>query len=114
MALLCKRMSKDVREHMAQDKEQESDAPASAQLLPMIFGYITSQAITVAAKLGVADLLINGAKTADQLAQTAGVQPRPLYRLLRALASVGVFAEDSAGRFSLTPLAEPLRSDAPD
>jgi hypothetical protein len=99
---------------MAQDKEQESDAPASAQLLPMIFGYITSQAITVAAKLGVADLLVNGAKTADQLAQTTGVKPRPLYRLLRALASVGVFAEDSAGRFSLTPLADPLRSDAPD
>jgi hypothetical protein len=99
---------------MTQDAEQKSDAPASAQLLPMIFGYMTSQAISVAAKLGVADLLAKGAKTADQLAQTIGVKPRPLYRLLRALASVGVFAQDEAGRFSLTPLAEPLRSDAPD
>jgi hypothetical protein len=99
---------------MAQDTEQKSDVPASAQLLPMIFGYMTSQAISVAAKLGVADLLTKGAKTADELAQTIGVKPRPLYRLLRALASVGVFAEDNAGRFSLTPMAEPLRSDAPD
>ena len=46
------------REHMAQDTEQKSDVPASAQLLPMIFGYMTSQAISVAAKLGVADLLV--------------------------------------------------------
>lgn len=99
---------------MAQDTEQKSDVPASAQLLPMIFGFMTSQAISVAAKLGVADLLVEGAKTPDQLAQTTGVKPRPLYRLLRALASVGVFAEDEAGRFGLTPLAEPLRSDAPD
>jgi hypothetical protein len=99
---------------MAQDTEQKSDVPASAQLLPMIFGYMTTQAISVAAKLGVADLLAKGAKTADELAQTIGVKPRPLYRLLRALASVGVFAEDNAGRFGLTPLAEPLRSDAPD
>ena len=97
---------------MAQD--EKSDVPASAQLLPMIFGYMTSQAISVAAKLDVADLLVKGAKTADQLAQTIGVKPRPLYRLLRALASVGVFAEDKAGRFGLTPLAEPLRSGAPD
>jgi methyltransferase family protein len=87
---LCKRMQWDVRKPMAQDTEQKSDVPASARLLSMIFGYMTSQAISVAAKLGVADLLVKGGKTADQLAQTTGVKPRPLYRLLRALASVGV------------------------
>jgi hypothetical protein len=107
-------MWRDVREHMAQDTNQKSDASASAQLLSMIFAYMTSQAISVAAKLGVADLVAKGAKTADQLAQTTGVKRRPLYRLLRALASVGIFAEDEAGRFALTPLAEPLRGDAPD
>jgi hypothetical protein len=47
------------------------------------------------------------------LASALGVQARALYRLLRALASVGVFAEDQSGRFHLTPLAEPLRGDAP-
>ena len=90
------------------------DAPPSAQLLQMIFSFMTSQAISVAAKLGVADLLGGEAKSADELAQATGVQARPLYRILRALASVGIFAEDDAGRFRLTPLAEPLRSDAPD
>lgn len=90
------------------------DAPPSAQLLRMIFSFMTSQAISVAAKLGVADLLEGEAKSADELAQATGVQARPLYRILRALASVGIFAEDDARRFRLTPLAEPLRSDAPD
>jgi len=80
----------------------------------MIFGFMTSQAISVAARLGVADLLVDGAKSADELAQATGAQPRPLYRILRALASVGIFSEDASGRFRLTPLAEPLRVDAPD
>lgn len=91
-----------------------ADAPPSARLMQMIFGFMTSQAISVAAKLNLADLLKDEAKTADELAQAAGVQPRPLYRILRALASVGIFAEDNTGRFRLTPLAEPLRGDAPD
>jgi hypothetical protein len=107
-------MADILAQHMTQETEQKSEVPASAQLLPMIFGYMTSQAISVAARLGVADLLAKGAKRPDELAQTTGVKPRPLYRLLRALASVGVFAEDNDGRFVLTPLAEPLRSDAPD
>ena len=90
------------------------DALPSAQLTQMIFGFMTSQSISVAAKLGVADLLKDEAKSAGELAQATGVQARPLYRILRALSSVGIFAEDHAGRFRLTPLAEPLRSDAPD
>jgi hypothetical protein len=63
---LCKQMQQHVRNHMTQDAEQKSDVPASAQLLPMIFGFMTSQAISIAAKLGVADLLVKGAQTADQ------------------------------------------------
>lgn len=89
-------------------------APASTRLMEMLFGFMTSQAISVAAKLGIADLLEVEAKTADELAKATGAQARPLYRLLRALASVGIFAEDDAGRFQLTPLAEPLRRGAPE
>lgn len=88
--------------------------PPAAQLMEMIFSPVPAQALSVAAKLGVADLLTDQAKNADELAQALGVQARPLYRLLRALASVGIFTEDQSGRFHLTPLAEPLRSDAPD
>src|SRR5215211_5789551 len=88
--------------------------PAAAQLMDMIFSPVPAQALSVAAKLGVADLLKEQAKSADELAQALDVKARPLYRLLRALASVGVFREDESGRFHLTPLAEPLLSDAPD
>lgn len=89
------------------------EAPPAAQLAQMIFGFMTSQAIATAAKLGVADALKDGPRNIDELAQAVAAQPRALYRLLRALASVGVFAEEPDGRFRLTPLAEPLRSDLP-
>jgi hypothetical protein len=79
----------------------------------MITGYWTSQAIYVAANLGIADLLVDGPKTAVELAQATGTHARSLYRLLRALASVGVFSEGDDRRFTLTPLAEPLRADVP-
>src|SRR5215471_3311593 len=95
-------------------RQGAQDVPPAAQLIQILFGFMTTQAVSVAAKLGVADLLKDEAKSAHELAQAAGVQARPLYRILRALASVGIFAEDEAGRFRLTPLAEPLRSDAPD
>lgn len=83
------------------------------QIGRMLTGYWISQALYVAAKLGLPDLLQEGPRTADDLAPAAQTRPRPLYRLLRALASVGVFAEDDRRRFSLTPLADCLRSDVP-
>jgi hypothetical protein len=79
----------------------------------MVTGYWISQAISVAAKLGVADLLKDGPRPVDELARTTGSHPRSLFRLLRALASVGIFAADDRGRFGLTPLADCLRSDVP-
>ena len=97
---------------MSQSVLQE--VPPAARLMEMIFSPIPAQALSVAAKLGVADLLTDQAKSADELAPALGVKARPLYRLLRALASIGVFVEDASGRFHLTPLAEPLRSDAAD
>src|SRR5262249_48812468 len=81
------------------------------QLDQMITGYWISQAIYAAAKLGIADLLKDGPKPAAELAGATSTNPDALYRLLRALASVGIFIEDESRQFSLTPLAEPLRSD---
>lgn len=83
------------------------------QISRMLNAYWISQALYVAAKLGLADLLKDGSRTAADLATATQTRPRPLYRLMRALASVGVFAEDDRQRFSLTPLAECLRSDVP-
>jgi hypothetical protein len=86
--------------------------PAPPSLLSMLTGYWTSQSVYVAAKLGIADLLQAGPQTAEQLAAATDTHAEALYRLLRALASVGLFREDEQGRFELTPAAEPLRSDA--
>jgi predicted O-methyltransferase YrrM len=87
--------------------------PLPAQMLDLITGYWVSQLVFVAAKLGLADLLKGGAKTADQLAASTGTHPIALRRVLRALASLGVFTEIQGGRFKLTPLAATLRSEAP-
>src|SRR5207249_3773874 len=77
----------------------------------MITGYWISQAIYAAAHFSIADHLKNGPKTVGELAEASSTNPDALYRLLRALASVGIFTEGKSRLFSLTPLAEPLRSD---
>lgn len=88
-----------------------TDIAPQARLGQMITGYWTSQAIYAAAKFGIADLLSDGPKSVEELASATDTKPELLYRLLRALASVGIFSETDGKRFSLTPLAEPLRSD---
>ena len=89
-------------------------APPPSRLLDMIFGFMVSRSVAVAAQLGVADHLRAGPRGADELAGVVGADPRSLYRLLRALSGAGVFAEGADGRFGLTPLSELLRSDAPE
>jgi DNA-binding IclR family transcriptional regulator len=78
----------------------------------MIRGALVTQLIYVAARLGIADLLQTGPKTPQELATTVGADAPTLYRILRALASLGLFAEAVDGRFEMTPLAELLRGDA--
>ncbi|MBE9035178.1 methyltransferase [aff. Roholtiella sp. LEGE 12411] len=90
--------------------EQESTPVVLRQL---ITGYFASQSIYVAAKLGIADLLKDGAKNCDELAQSTGAHPRSLYRLMRVLVSVGIFNEIADNQFTLTAMGELLRSDAP-
>jgi hypothetical protein len=91
-----------------------SDRSAVAALRRLIVGYRLSLALHVAAKLGLADLLEGGPRSVEELARAAGAHPPSLYRVLRLLASEGVFAEAAPRRFELTPLAAPLRRDAPD
>jgi DNA-binding IclR family transcriptional regulator len=79
----------------------------------MILGYRLSQALCVASELGLADLLKDGPRTTDDLAQATGAHAPSLYRLLRLLASEGVFVEQEQGQFALTPFAVPLQRDAP-
>jgi O-methyltransferase domain/Dimerisation domain len=88
-------------------------APPQFAMLQMIIGFWVSRAIYVAAKLGLADLVKDSPKTADELARLTGTHSPSLYRALRALASVGVFTDDGRGHFAQTPLSETLRSDTP-
>jgi ubiquinone/menaquinone biosynthesis C-methylase UbiE len=85
----------------------------SFQMIEMIAGGVVAQSVSVAAELGLADLLMHGPRTTAQLATEAKVDPEKLFRLLRFLASRGVFQEDAHGAWSLMPLGDMLRSDAP-
>jgi hypothetical protein len=91
----------------------ERPLPPDAQLLQLVSGAFVSAAVYAAAKLGIADLLAEGPQTAGYLAEKTGSDERSLYRVLRALASVGVFVETTDKTFANTPMSETLRSDAP-
>ena len=87
--------------------------PPAVVLRQMLYGYRISQAIYVAAKLGIADVLKDGPKGSDELATAVGAHPDALHRLLRVLASVGIFAQVDQHRFTLTPLGALLQTDVP-
>ena len=89
-------------------------SPADLQRLQQLWhGFRVSQALYVAASLGLADLLADGPQSADALAATTGANADALYRVLRALASIGVFAETTERHFTLTPMARLLQQDHP-
>ncbi len=87
--------------------------PSPQHLSQMICGYWISQMIHVAARLRLADELHAGPRTVAELAESVAAHPRSLGRLLRGLASVGLFEETTSGTYQLTPLAELLRDDHP-
>lgn len=82
-------------------------------MMQMITGFWTSCCIYAAAKLNIADLLKEKAMTADQLAEATHSHAPSLYRVLRALAGVGVFKENEQHQFELTPLGSTLQSGVP-
>jgi hypothetical protein len=91
-------------------KDQNPPPPA---LFQMATSYWVSQAIYVAAKLGVADFLVDGPQSSVALAAATRSEPSSLFRLLRALSSVGVFSQQGKDCFALTRSAAALRSDVP-
>src|SRR6185295_8301761 len=84
------------------------------QMSGLIMGFVPAQAIAIAAELGIADLVAREPMTARQLAELTGSDADMLFRVLRNLASLGIFEADEQQRFALTPSAELLRSDASD
>jgi len=91
-----------------------SQVPPRTAMLDMASSYWLSQCIYVAAKLAIADLLKESSEHCNTLAAATGTHSGSLYRLLRALATVGIFAETEPCCFELTPLAACLQSDAPE
>jgi hypothetical protein len=87
--------------------------PPDVQLLQLVGGAFISQAIYVAAKLGIADILADGPRDAKYIAEKTATDERSLFRLLRACASVGAFTELEEKIFANTPMTETLRSDNP-
>jgi hypothetical protein len=90
--------------------DQES---AAFSLLDLIQGSVITQAIHVAARLGIADALGDGPLSATDIAGKVEADPEATYRLLRILSGYSIFAERQDGRFELTPMADALRDDAP-
>ena len=82
-------------------------------LMQMTSGFMISAALYPVTKLRVAESLADGPKPVSILAKEAGVQEDALFRVLRALASVGLFAEPQPRTFALTPSSDLLRADAP-
>jgi ubiquinone/menaquinone biosynthesis C-methylase UbiE len=87
---------------------------ANTSLVEMAMAYSRSRVVCAAARLGVADALGDGERSVEELAQSCNAEIASLYRLLRALASVGITAEVSPRRFVLSPFGQPLRKDAPN
>jgi ubiquinone/menaquinone biosynthesis C-methylase UbiE len=95
-------------------KVRQKVTPPPLTLLEMVGTYTyISNAIMVAARLGIADLLKDGPKRSEELAQAVEAHPQSLYRLLRALTNVGVFAQNKDGSFKLTSISKYLQTDTP-
>lgn len=86
--------------------------PFGVALSQMAIGHSVSRVLYLAAKFGIADLLKDGPRTGRDLAAATETNAASLIRIMRLLASVGVFEERCDGTFALAPLGEPLRSDA--
>ena len=95
------------------DTTERLALPPQMLLYQMAIGHYLSRAFHLAAKLGVADLLKDGARRAEELAEATDTHAPSLRRVLRFLASVGVFEEREDSRFALTALGECLRADLP-
>src|ERR1700692_1348824 len=87
--------------------------PPHAQLVQMAMAHWVSRIVYVAARLGLADRLAEGPRSADELAGPTGPHAPSLYRFMRTLANLGILSESETRHFALTPLGEALKAGAP-
>ena len=97
---------------MSAAAEPNKEAPPEAAILQILINFWMSRAVQIIAKLGIPDLLKDGPKSVEELATATETHAPSLYRVLRALVSVGVVSREN-GRFGLTPISETLVTDRP-
>ena len=98
---------------MAQPNSGIGNVTANTKLVEMAMAYSRSRVLCAAARLGVADALGDEVRSIGFLAEKCQADASALYRLLRALASIGVTEETAPEHFRLTPFGKPLRKDEP-
>jgi hypothetical protein len=98
---------------MSAAPERDKQPPPQEAFFQIILNFWLSRALYIFVKLGIPDLLKDGSKTTNELAAATTTHAPSLYRLLRALASVGMVKSTGDGKFELTPLSELLVTDAP-
>jgi predicted transcriptional regulator len=98
---------------MEGNHEETPGETPRAFMQQMVYGFAFTQMLHAAAQLGIADLLADGPKPVEELAAATGTHAPSLNRVLRALASRGVFTQDEGQRFALTPRAALLRTNVP-
>src|SRR5580658_6744122 len=103
----------ELRCFMTQPDGGIGNVTTNTGLLEMAMAYSRSRVLCAAARLGIADALGDEVRSLDFLAENCRADADALYRLLRALASVGVTEETTPAHFRLTPFGNPLRRDAP-
>ena len=102
-----------VRQSNRRHGELPAKPPPHAQLIEMATAHWISRVVYVAARLDLADRLDGEPKSAEELAGPTGTHAPSLYRLMRTLAHLGILSEDGGQRFTLTPLGEALKKNAP-
>jgi hypothetical protein len=98
---------------MSETAVKADSLPPEAQIVEMVMAQFVSRLIHLAATLRLPDHLAAGPKTAEELAPLTATHAPALYRVMRTLASLGLFTEDQAHRFALRPLGESLKSGTP-
>ena len=100
---------------MGNPEPQSQPVSPSTQMMQILWpGALAAQAVYVGAKLALADLVASSPKSVAQLADATHTHSSSLGRVLRALTSLGIFVEDSEGRYRQTALSDTLRSDHPE
>jgi len=95
------------------ETDRANTPPPQARLIEMAMAQWISRLLHLVVQMNLVDQLTQGPRTAEELAQSTEADARSLYRVMRALASLGLFTEDAAHCFSLTPLSEALTSGMP-